>query len=158
MSGINAQDIVDRLTGHAMASGYFDRVNQHEPKSKPGRGLTCAIWVDRIEPARGRSGLNVTSARIVMNVRVYTNMRQDPQDAIDPSVMNATDALFLAYTSNFDLGGVDSGRWIDCLGATQGHPLFSQSGYINIDNMVFRVITITVPVIQDDAWPQGLGQ
>lgn len=158
MAGINAQDIVDRLASHAQASGYFDRVNQHEPKSKPGRGLTCAIWVDRIEPARGRSGLNVTSARIVMNVRVYTNMMQQPQDSIDPSVMEATDALFLAYSNNFDLGGVDSGRFIDLLGMTQGHPLFSQSGYINIDNMVYRVITITVPVIQENAWPQGLGQ
>lgn len=149
---IQSQDIVDRLTGHAEASGYFDRVTGHEPKSKPGRGLSCAVWVDRIEPARGRSGLQQTSARVVMNVRVYTNMMQQPQDSIDPSVMEAVDALFTAYTGNFELGV--EGRWIDCLGATQGHPLFSQSGYINIDNMVYRVITITVPVIVENAWPQ----
>lgn len=157
MTGIDSQDIVDRLASHALASGYFDRVNQHEPKSKPGRGLTCAMWVDRIEPARGRSGLAVTSARVVMNVRVYTNMLQEPQDAIDPNVMQATDVLITAYTGDFELGGVaPDGRWIDCLGATQGHPLFSQSGYINIDNMVYRVMTITVPVIVENAWPQGL--
>ena len=152
-NGIKAQDIVDRLASHAMATGLFDRVNQHEPKTKPGRGLTCAIWVDRIEPARGRSGLNSTDARIVMNVRIYTNMLQNPQDAIDPQVMDAVDRLFEAYSGDFELG--DDSRFIDLLGMTQGHPLFSQSGYINIDNMVYRVMTITVPVIVENAWTQA---
>lgn len=150
---ISSQDLVDRLASHAMALGVFDRVNQHEPKSKPGRGLTCAIWIDRIEPGRGRSGLNATDARVVFNVRVYTNMLQNPQDAIDPSVMIAVDLLFEAYTGDFQLG--DESRFIDVLGMTQGHPLFSQSGYINIDNMVFRVMTITVPVIIENAWTQS---
>ena len=150
---INAQDIVDRLTSHAAATGLFDRVNAHEPKNKPGRGLTCAVWADRIEPARGRSGLQATDARVVMNVRVYTNMLQQPQDAIDPNVMHATDLLFEAYSGDFELG--DPNRFIDLLGMTQGHPLFSQSGYINIDNMVYRVITITVPVIVSNAWNQS---
>lgn len=150
---ISSQDLVDRLASHAMTLGIFDRVNQHEPKSKPGRGLTCAIWIDRIEPARGRSGLTATDARVVFNVRVYTNMLQNPQDAIDPSVMIAVDQLFEAYTGDFQLG--DESRFIDVLGMTQGHPLFSQSGYINIDNMVFRVMTITVPVIIENAWTQA---
>jgi len=149
---IGSQDLIDRLASHAMASGYFDRVNQHEPKNKPGRGLTCAIWIDRIEPARGRSGLAVTDARVVFNVRVYTNMLQNPQDSIDPNVMIAADALFEAYTGDFSLG--DENRFIDVLGMTQGHPLFAQSGYINIDNMVYRVLTLTVPVIVSNAWNQ----
>ena len=149
---INSQDLIDRIASHAMATGYFDRVNQHEPKNKPGRGLTCAVWIDRIEPARGRSGLTSTDARVVFNVRVYTNMLQQPQDAIDPQVMIACDALFEAYSGDFQLG--DESRYIDLLGMTQGHPLFSQSGYINIDNMVYRVMTITVPVIIEEAWTQ----
>lgn len=150
---INSQDIIDHLASHAMALGVFDRVNTHEPKNKPGRGLTCAIWVDRIEPARGRSGLAATDARVVMNVRVYTNMLQNPQDAIDPNVMAATDLLLTAYTGDFELG--NNSRFIDCLGMTQGHPMSSQSGYINIDNMVYRVMTMTVPVIVQNAWPQS---
>jgi hypothetical protein len=150
---IDSQDLIDRIASHAMTTGYFDRVNQHEPKSKPGRGLTCAVWIDRIEPARGRSGLAATSARVVFNVRVYTNMLQNPQDAIDPSVMIATDALMEAYNGDFSLG--DDDRWIDLLGATQGHALDSQSGYINIDNVVMRVMTITIPVIVENAWTQA---
>lgn len=150
---IGAQDIIDRLVSHAMTVGVFDRVNAHEPKSKPGRGLTCAVWVDRIEPAASRAGLAVTTARVVLNVRVYTTMLQNPVDAIDPAVMNAVDLLFEAYSGDFQLG--DENRWIDLLGATQGHPLYSQSGYINIDNVVMRVMTITVPVIVEEAWTQA---
>lgn len=150
---IASQDLIDRLASHAMTLGLFDRVNQHEPKSAPGRGLTCAVWIDRIEPARGRSGLASTDARVVFNVRVYTNMLQNPQDAIDPQVMHATDKLFEAYTGDFQLG--DDSRFIDVLGMTQGHPLFAQSGYINIDNRVQRVMTITVPVIVSAAWTQA---
>src|SRR5690606_6200689 len=112
-------------------------------------GLTCAVWIDLIEPARGRSGLAATSARVVFNVRVYTNMLQNPQDAIDPNVMAAVDALFEAYSGDFELGG--DAEFIDLMGATQGHPLRAQSGYINIDNMVYRVMTITVPVVVSDA-------
>lgn len=150
---IQSQALMDALASHAMASGYFDRVNQHEPKNKPGRGLTCAMWVDRIEPARSRSGLTSTTARVTFKVRVYTNMIQNPQDAIDPSVMQATDHLFEAYTGDFTLGGLVA--YVDVLGQTQGHPLFAESGYINIDNMVYRVMTITVPAIVNDAWPQA---
>jgi hypothetical protein len=150
---INSQDLVDRVASHAKASGLFDRVNKHEPKNKPGRGLTCAIWVDRIEAARGRAGLSSTTARVVLNCRIYTNMLQNPQDAIDPNVMRATDVMFEAFSGDFSLGSED--RWIDLLGATQGHPLFSQSGYINIDTMTYRVMTITVPIIVEDAWTQA---
>lgn len=148
----NARDIIDRLTSHASATGQFDRVNSHEPKNKPGRGITCALWVDRMEPARARSGLTATDLRLVFNVRVYSNMLQNPQDAIDPNLIDAAETLFLAYTSNFELGSDE--RYIDLLGMTQGHPLFAQSGYINIDNMTYRVLTLTVPVIVSNAWPQ----
>lgn len=150
---INAQELIDRLASHAQTLGIFDRVNQHEPKNKPGRGMTCAIWIDRIEPARGRAGLASTTARVVFNVRIYTNMLQNPQDMIDPQIMNAADLLFEAYSGDFELGGTD--RWIDLLGATQGHPLYGQSGYINIDNMTFRVFTMTVPAIVENAWTQA---
>ena len=47
---LDTQGILDRLASHAMTLGVFDRVNTHEPKNAPGRGITCAIWVERIDP------------------------------------------------------------------------------------------------------------
>ena len=150
---IDSEDIFTRIASKALATGIFDRVNKHEPKTKPGRGLTAAVWVDRIEPARGRHGLNSSTARVVVTLRIYTTLLQQPQDAIDPRVMKAADKMFELLSADFDLG--DEDRWIDLLGITQGHPLFGQSGYINIDNVTMRVFTITVPVIVENAWNQA---
>lgn len=150
---INSQAIMDGLASHAMASGYFDRVNQHEPKNAPGRGLTCAMWIDRVQPAHSRSGLISTTARLTFSVRIYSSMLQNPQDMIDPNIMIAADALFEAYSGDYELAG--DAAFIDLMGITQGHPLEAQSGYINIDNRVYRVMTITVPVVVNDAWTQA---
>lgn len=150
--GIDSADVVNRLASHAKALGCFDRVLKHEPKNKPGRGLTYALWLNRIEPARSRSGLRYTDARIEMVGRIYTSMLQEPQDGIDVNIMNAADKVFNAYTGDFDLGSED--RFIDLLGITQRDPLKCESGYINIDNMVYRVFTLNIPVIVSNAWEQ----
>lgn len=150
---INSYDLVSRLASHAASLGYFDRVNTHEPKNGPGRGMTASMWIDRMGPAIGfGSGLNSTTARVVFNVRLYSSMLQEPQDEVDPNLLEACDALMAAYSSDFDLGG--SIRMVDLLGSSTGHTLEMQSGYINIDNRVFRVLTISVPCIVNDAWSQ----
>lgn len=149
----NIQDMIDRLVSHAMASGYFDRVNTHEPKNRPNRGMTCAIWIDRIDPVPSASGLNSTTSRYTFFMRLYTNMIQEPQDMIDPNLIEATDYMFRALSSDFSLGGTV--KQIDLLGATPGHNLSAQSGYINIDNTVMRVITMYVPVVVNNAWDQA---
>jgi hypothetical protein len=150
--GIDSVDIVDRLASHAKSLGVFDRVTKHEPKNKPGRGLSYALWLNRIEPARGRHGLRYTDARIEMIGRIYSNMLQEPQDKLDTNMMAAADKVFNAYTGDFDLGSED--RFIDLLGITQRDPLKCESGYINIDNMVYRVFTFVIPVVVTNAWEQ----
>lgn len=150
--GINSRDLIERVASHAMSLGYFDRVNQHEPKNGPGRGMTCAVWINRIEGTSVRSGLAKTSARVEFNVRIYLNMIQEPQDMIDPDMMDAVDALLGAYTADFTLGGTVAA--VDLMGMAQRHPLGAEAGYINIDNKVYRVMTITLPILVDDAWIQ----
>lgn len=149
---LNSRAILDRVISHAMASGQFDRVAGHEPKNAPGNGLSCAVWVDRIEPVDEASGLNSTSAKVTVNVRVYGNMLAEPQDAIDPNMADAVDALMAAYTRDFTLGGTV--RNIELLGET-GAGMFAQAGYLEIDRKLYRVMTITVPAIVSDAWTQG---
>lgn len=146
-----ADSILDRLTSHAMSTGLFERVNTHEPTNAPGNGLTCALWADRIGPVRS-SGLNSTSARIIFNVRIYSNMNAEPQDAIDPNVIKAVDTLFTAYSGDFTLG-VDDVRHIDLLGV-YGIPLEARAGYLKQDGSEYRVVTISVPVIVNDVWEQ----
>lgn len=148
---MDSAGIMAATGSHIAASGYFDRVAGHEPKNAPGRGLSAAVWVDRIEPVPAGSGLSRTCALLMLNIRVYTNMLADPPDAIDPSLVAAVDGLMTAYSGDFTLGGLV--RNVDLLGAT-GTALSAQAGYLEQDGKLFRVMTITLPLVVDDAWEQ----
>lgn len=144
--------IFEAAESHAAASGYFDRVNFHEPKNAPGHGLTCALWVQDIGPDPAATGLVSTSARLVLNVRVYAGMLQEPQDAIDPAVLIAVIGLIAAYSGDFELGGLI--RNVDLLGQS-GVPLSAAAGYLNQSGHLYRVMTITLPLIVSDVWVQA---
>ncbi|TDC47640.1 hypothetical protein E1281_25915 [Actinomadura sp. KC345] len=148
---MDIRSILDGIVSHALATGHFERVNGHEPKSAPGNGLTAAVWAQSVAPVPAGSGLARTSAVLVFNVRLYTPMIAEPQDAIDPNMLTALDALFAAYSGNFELGG--SVRCIDLLGQA-GTAMSAQAGYLDQDRKIYRVFTVTLPVIVNDAWEQ----
>jgi len=149
---IDTKGIVEAVASHAAASGYFERVNSHEPKNAPGNGLTTAVWMQRLAPLAPASGLAATAALLVVNVRVYSNMLTEPQDAIDPNLVAAVDALVNAYTGDFTLGGRI--RNVDLLGQF-GTSLSAEAGYLEQDRKMFRVMTLTVPLVINDAWTQS---
>lgn len=143
--------VLDALVSAAAATGYFARVNAHEPKNTPPRGgLTAAIWAQNIRPHR--SGLASTTLRVEWRLRLYTNMTAEPQDAIDPTLLEATCALMGDYSIGFALGGLV--RSVDLLGEA-GPPLSAQAGYLTIGTAMHRVMDITLPVIINDAFTQG---
>jgi hypothetical protein len=144
--------IVAAITDHAATLGIFERVASHEPKNAPGVGLSCVAWCDSIGPARNQSGLAATTALLVFNVRVYGSMLAEPQDGVDPELLRAVDALMAAYAADFDLSGLV--REVDLLGLAGNNPLAARFGYLNQDGKLFRVATITLPLIISDLWPQ----
>ncbi|MDN3244160.1 hypothetical protein [Streptomyces sp. ZSW22] len=146
---LNINGLLNAVVSHAMASGHFARVNQHEPENAPGQGLTCAVWADRITAIRS-SGLNSVSTLVSFNVRIFTLMF-DPPDAIDPTMIEAVDALCAAYTGDFTLGGLV--RQIDVLGA-YGQPLDVRAGYLQQDGTRYRVMDIVLPCIVNDLWEE----
>jgi hypothetical protein len=148
---LDSQDMIEALVSHAAATGHFERVNAHEPKNAPGNGLTCAVWSQSIGGSRS-SGLRSTSAIVNFFVRIYTSMTYEPQDMIDPNIMNAVDELFAAYSGDFTLDGMV--RQVDLLGAHSGG-LVANAGYVEIDKKLYRCYTITVPVIKNDVWEQN---
>lgn len=149
---LDSKSIIEAVASHAATLGYFERVNQHEPKSAPGKSLTAAVWVDRIRPVPRRSGLASTSALVVLNLRIYTSMTREPQDAIDPEMTAAVDALMNAYNGDFTLGGMTGN--VDLLGA-HGFRLEAQAGYLTQDGIVYRVMTVAIPVVVNDVWTQA---
>lgn len=144
--------VIDKLVSYALASGRFDSVNAHEPKNAPGSNITCAIWVQWIRPV-STSSLAATSGVLLVNARIYQNFRSEPFDAIDPKVTAAATDLMGSLSGDFDLGGVANVRNIDLMGSS-GQALSLQAGYVEIDREVFRVVTITIPVLINDMFTQ----
>jgi hypothetical protein len=148
---LDTTGMLDSIVSHAMRLGLFERVNTSEPKNSPGNGLTAAVWLQMVSPVAAASGLAATSARVEFMLRIYSNMLQEPQDAIDPEILSAVDVLMGAYSGDFDLGGTV--RNVDLLGA-HGVGLSAVAGYLSVDNKMFRVVDVTLPLIVNDVWEQ----
>lgn len=148
---LDIRTILSAVESHALSSGHFVTVNGHEPMSPPTSGITAAVWVEQIGPARGSSGLDSTTARLALFVRLYSSLVQQEPDAIDPNLMTALDALMAAYSGDFTLGGIV--RDVDLLGQ-HGDPLSARAGYLAEGGAEYRVMTITLPLIVNDLWDQ----
>lgn len=142
--------VLDAIESHALELGLFERVNRHEPKNAPPLGLTCAIWVQTIQSAAS-SGLASTTAHVVFTVRLFSSMMQEPQDAIDPNMMDAVDLLITALIADFTLG--NTVRQIDVRGIA-GIRMSAQAGYLRQQDTEYRVMSITLPVLINDAWDE----
>lgn len=143
--------IFDAVVSDAQASGYFSKINKHEPKRAPGYGITAAVWVQAITPLPLASGLAATSGRVLFVLRMYTNMLKEPQDMIDPMMMRAACNLVRRYHDDFDFAGAI--RNVDVLGEF-GVPLECIAGYTEQDNKEYRTMDINIPCIVNDIWVQ----
>lgn len=147
--------IFNQVVAVPMRSGWFEHVNNmHEPKVAPQvRGLTCAVWIDDLSAAPRASGLAASSALLVLMVRVYSSMVQEPIDAIDPNVFRATDDLWRLWHTDLQLD--DEVMSIDVLGIA-GTRMRARAGYVEHSKHVYRCMTTTLPILVADAWPQTL--
>jgi hypothetical protein len=146
-----SRQVLDVIVSHAQALGVFERVNTHEAKSSPGRGLYCSVWMDTIAPDPRTSGLAATSVRLVFLARLQSNALAEPQDGVDPNLLDALDLFVDAMMGDLSVGG--HALDIDVFGMA-GVPLGARAGYVDQDNKKFRVIDLQVPVLLDDVWVQ----
>lgn len=148
---LDVETIFNKVKDHALTLGVFGSVNTHEVTNAPGKGLTAALWIDEVLPVAEASGLDQTTTKITFMFRLYSNMKMEPLDALDPEILVAVDALMGAYTSGFTLDGTI--KQVDVLGQ-HGDSLSARAGYINLEGALYRVMTITVPLIVNDVWEQ----
>lgn len=140
------------LADEALTLGVFDRVATHEPKSKPGNGISLVLWAARIEPSRVASGLAAVSTLVIWNARAMIPMLREPQDTIDTDLATAGCAYIEALCGGFTLGGIV--RDVDIFGEGNGTMLAGTMGYLNQDGTMFRVFTITIPIIVNDSFTE----
>lgn len=141
----------------ARQSNLFDRVDDHDSRNPPGRGLTCQVLMGAFEPVGRASGLSVTAARMEFTVRIAAPRMQSPDGKTDQAVLYAAAYLLAVYNADFDLDEVTPDglvRCVDVLGM-YGDPLRIEPGWITDSELPYRVADITVPLILNDVFPQG---
>lgn len=151
---LNTAAMIDAISSALAATGLFAAVNTAEPTRAPDGGhqeLTAAVWAQSIAPHAEASGLAATSAAVTFTIRLYSNMLQEPRDAIDPALIVAVDQIMNDITGDFTLGG--DVMAVDLMGMT-GASLTATAGYLEIDGTLYRVMDITLPCIISNAWSQ----
>lgn len=146
------EPIFDAVVSEYQRLGYYDRVNRHEPRRKPGRGLTAAVWLQSVIPLPQASGSDSTTALVVFTGRTYMNMTAEPNDMIDVWMLRANANLMRSMHGDFDFGGII--RNVDLLGQF-GTPLSLIAGYLDQDNTKYRIMDLTIPCVVNDVWQQG---
>lgn len=144
--------VIDKIMSYALASGRFDSVNGHEPKSAPGNNIVFALWAQSLTPAK-LSGLAATSLVVQFQGRIYVPFNQVPFDMIDPQVMAATTDLMGTLSGDFEFGAIADVRYVDLLGAN-GTKLSAAAGYVEIDKRMYRIMTLVIPIVINDAFTQ----
>jgi hypothetical protein len=150
---VDVYGLYAQVVSHAKRLGVFPSVLTHEPKSLPKETPCCAISLDRFEPIAEVSGLAATSMRVVFTVRLYRLFNEQPEDDIDKKLLDAAAKLMESYNGDIQLGD-ESSMGIDVLGA-YGDSLKAEYGYTDIDGAMVRLVTITLPVVLADAFPQA---
>ena len=137
----------DNVISKLMASGAFDKVNSVEPTSPPGKGFEAAVVFEGAEPYAPAGGFSHLGMVYTILIRIYRNMLAEPQEHIDPDLLDISDVVFDKLAADYDLGATV--RNVDFYGET-GTGMSTRSGHLEVGGVVYRVLDIRVPVIVND--------
>lgn len=153
---IDTGAVITQLATLVARLGVADKVNKHEPKDPPGKGVTVSVWAQDLDLVARASGTAATSVRQVFQVRFQASALQEPRDLIDPNVMAAVDAFLAELSGGFTLGGEVAA--VDLLGA-YGQGVRGRAGYVTMGSQqnarMFRLFDLFVPVVHMNVWSQS---
>lgn len=153
MAGLKASflAVADKV---ATADFAWENFLKHEPLSAPsGDGVTCCVFPGApMSPITSSSSLTGADARIEIMVRLLRNAVAEPQDERETDLIDAYDAVMTVLLGAYTLGGTV--RSVDVLGES-GQLTTGNWGYVQIDQTVFRMVEISVPLMVNECWVYG---
>jgi len=150
----DANNLLTGVTGPLKSLGRFDRVIAGEPAVIPTARL-CAVTLVDVATAPGMSGLAVAALRVEFKIEFFLPLVSgDVASATVEAEALSVGALVMgALIGQFGVRA-GLGYHVDLLGA-HGTRLNCRYGYASVDGAMFRLGTVTMPVIVADAFDQA---
>lgn len=141
------------IVSYAQASGWFERVLQHEPDTAPGSGMTAAFWLGSIGAHAPGSGLASTSVLLVERGLLMVPIDTEPADEQDNDLLSAYGDLVQSLSNDFELGL--NVRNVDLLGEGRPDGTLAEAGYTTVQDATYRSLLLAIPVVLNDVWTQA---
>ena len=142
-----AQASLQTLHSHLATSGFIPGgVQIGEPK-EPVKGIFAAVYMVSASVV----GLFLdggTEELHVVNVRLYEDMKAEPQEDIEFRMAKAVSEITSDFIADYTLG--TEVRHID-IGGINGTPMSAEWGYTDLGGLMYRTVDITVPLTVDDS-------
>lgn len=138
------------LASHVKALGRIERVQEFDPTNAPGKGITACLVAATGDP-RPPTGLDRSALRLVWTVR-FLMPPGAPLGSVDPLLMGKAGNLITRLAADLTLGGLV--RVIDLRGMS-GTSVEWRFGWVTIDQTLYRLLDVTVPLIINDVFPEA---
>lgn len=146
---LQTKAVRNALASRVAKAGGFKRVMLSEPTGSPGIGMSCAIWCSSFRTIPALSGYNRTTSFFIFTLQIYYPASIEPTDDIDVKLSDAVDKVMGDILEDLTLG--DESWGVDVM-SQYGIVFGGNYGYVTIDTKMFRIVTISVPVLVQDTW------
>ena len=151
----NIKSTLDAIASHVARTGYAAQVQVGEPTSPPEAvdKLFVAIYMNSASVVELTLG-NTTELHPA-TVRLYRRAAFGQGD--DAGAVEAEMALAVSQVSSNLIGEFDLGETVRAIdvGGTYGTPVTATWGYVSINNTMFRIVDLVIPLIVDDSATQA---
>lgn len=166
---VSPSEILDLLVSRAKRMKRFAAVLKHEPRTAPNKFVTAAFFLGAPNAAPGGfqtikrvSDLGHAGMRLDVICRLYMDAKgpvaygnKPPSlDNIDQVLLEHMELILRECHAHVSFGIEDSGVWTDANGA-DSEGLGGLIGYLDQDNIKFRIAEIYIPVILSTYYQQG---
>ena len=142
-------DTLDQVLSHAAASAHCDAWSLGEPITPPaGQRLHAAVYMrDTDTVSLYLDGGTLEVHNVIL--RLYRPVLREPIANSERELAQAASDLRQDLVEDFTLGA--KVREIDVAGAIGGEGLGTEWGHVVIDNVMFRIVDIRIPIVVDDS-------
>ena len=147
MAVFDIRDTLKLIESYAAGTGYFKGGTIIGQPKAPPEGLTASIYMVAVR--NGRLYVNGGTGEVhIVRIEMYRNAMHDPEEDIEMELAQVAQQVKADLLGDYDLGATIN--HIDTNGI-YGVTMDTEWGFKDINNVMFRVATMILPLVIDDS-------